>query len=219
MEIVEALKPSDQPYILQIQINNSSYLPWCLILVTSDLCLCSLPVCSSSSSVSWPSLQRSGCSTTTSLHGPLSWATASGCLHSSVCLRIWSSTCSMPREHSNRYSMSCLYSLLCFFSFSSPPWPLFSNWQLSSNRDCLCSFPCTVRVDPLQRSHDDCRSGSKEHAGGTGQRLKLRKKATSIDLTHTCTRTVGYYQTTDSPTHIICNACVGCHVARFEDKG
>ncbi len=77
-----------------------------------------VPVTSSSSSVSWPSLQRSGCLTTTIRRGPPSWATASGCPHSSVCLLIWSTTCSMPRVHSNRYNMSFHFLSFSFLYFS-----------------------------------------------------------------------------------------------------
>lgn len=132
-----------------------------------------VPVTSSSSSVSWPSLQRSGCSTTTIHHGPLSWATASGSPHSSVCLLIWSTTCSMPRVLSNRYSISfpfifspllhiqCQVYPLYGFPHPSPsyPYPLLTfalsltllQWQ---GLPLLLSFPCAVRGYPLQRAHD-----------------------------------------------------------------
>lgn len=194
---------------------NRSYLRWCLILVRSDLCLCSFPVCSSSSSVSWPSLQRSGCSTTTSHHGPLSWATASGCLHSSVCLLIWSSTCSMPREHSNRYSMSCLFSLcpsvsslwfpsffhtrpspsylrrdLCSLTDISPTTGIASVPFLSMHRQGLPSAVSTwwleIRIKGARRRHRP--------------EIKAEKKRYFHRYyTHMQTRTVGYYRTTDSP--------------------
>lgn len=64
---------------------------------------------SSSSSVSWRSLQRSSCSTTNTHHGQLSWATALECPHSFVCLLIWSTTYLTLREHSNRYKINLQY--------------------------------------------------------------------------------------------------------------
>ncbi|KAM9319148.1 solute carrier family 6 member 4a isoform 2-T2 [Pholidichthys leucotaenia] len=57
--------------------------------------------CCSSLSVSWPSLHRSSCLTTSTHHGPPSWATASGCPLSSVCLLTWSTTWLMLKAHSN----------------------------------------------------------------------------------------------------------------------
>lgn len=80
------------------------------------LALVPLPTSSSSSSASWPSLQRSRCFTTTTLSGPRSWDTALECPHSSVCLLTWSTTCSMPRAHSNRYHSFLLVSSFAFLS-------------------------------------------------------------------------------------------------------
>ena len=89
-------------FLLINLINLMLYSPYFVPIVTL----------SSSSSVSWPSLQRSGCSTISTHGGPLSWATASGFPHSSACRLTWSTTCLMQRAHSNRYRMILFTSLV-----------------------------------------------------------------------------------------------------------
>lgn len=120
------------------------------------LALVPLPTSSSSSSASWPSLQRSRCFTTTTLRGPRSWDTALECPHSSVCLLIWCTTCSMPRAHSNRYHTFFLVSSFAFLSawfllisqhlslsFAFLPYPLFSHqWFFQSCEASVLFFPC-----------------------------------------------------------------------------
>ncbi len=149
-----------------------------------------VPVSSSSSSVSWPFLQRSGCSTTNTHLGPLFWVIASGCPHSSVCLLIWSTTCSMPRARSNRYSLSFpflsfpwhwIWNVLSIWFAPYPLLPFSPHWHLSSSR--ITSVPplslcCQGLVFPAN-TWLEIRTGSKEHGGGTSQRLARKKALTT----------------------------------------
>lgn len=159
-----------------------------------------VPFLSSSSSASWPSLQRSGCLSTNTHHGPLSWATASGCRHSSVCPPTWSTTCSMLRAHSNRCRISEFSPNSVFLHLSrllSWPTDIFG-----TTKDCFWpfSFPCAARFYSLLWTHD---WRSKEQGGGPGQRL-ARKKANRIG------------DQTRAHTHTPCSGCVACHVAVTE---
>lgn len=152
--------------------------------IMSDLWF--VPFLSSSSSASWPSLQRSGCLSTNTHHGPLSWATASGCRHSSVCPPTWSTTCSMLRAHSNRCRISEFSPNSVFLHLSRLlSWPTDIS---GTTKDCFWrfSFPCAARFYSLLWTHD---WRSKEQGGGPGQRL-ARKKANRIgDQTRAHTHT------------------------------
>lgn len=153
--------------------------------IMSDLWF--VPFLSSSSSASWPSLQRSGCLSTNTHHGPLSWATASGCRHSSVCPPTWSTTCSMLRAHSNRCRISEFSPNSVFLHLSRLlSWPTDIS---GTTKDCFWpfSFPCAARFYSLLWTHD---WRSKKQGGGPGQRL-ARKKANRIgDQTRAHTHTL-----------------------------
>lgn len=188
------------------QLSFTFFLSLLFVTFVLRFVLLSHTVSSSSSSASSPSLQRSGCSTITTRLGPLSLATASGFPPLSVCLLIWSTTCSMPRAHSNRYSSKSflLHSMSSAFSMWFPDCPFaqsFSAFPKSSPVPCpftnmspmtriasvaLLSMRCQGLPSPVN-TWVEIRSGSKEQGGGTGRRLARKKKPWQLPDLRSCT--------------------------------
>lgn len=166
-----------------------------------NVTFCFTPTLAHSSSllVSWLSLRRSGCSTTTTHRGPPSWATALACHRSSACLLTWSTTCLMLRAHSSRYKhilsfppLSLLYShslLFCSLTDASPT-------ATTAFGSFLFSWPrqSTLSCEHMTGDQDQRRTG-----GDTGQRLErknsicvgLRTQADVHILLSVCRRSLG----------------------------